>query len=62
MTQGTSPVIFVLDGAVARQRAVTIGKKHDQMVEIASGLRVGEKVLVSRQPLVDGQPVHCRVK
>jgi HlyD family secretion protein len=60
--QGTSPVIFVLDGAVARQRAVTIGKKHDQMVEIASGLRPGEKVLVSRQPLVDGQSVHCRVK
>ena len=45
VTQGSSPVIFVLDGDVARQRAVTIGKTHDQMVEIASGLHVGEKVL-----------------
>ncbi len=63
-TQGDSPVIFVPDGGVARQRAVTIGKSRDQMVEITSGLHAGEKVLVSlsHQPLVDGQPVHCRVK
>ena len=65
-TQGSSPVIFVLEraraGGVARQRAVTIGKTRDQMVEIASGLHAGEKVLVSQKPLVDGQPVHCRVK
>jgi multidrug efflux pump subunit AcrA (membrane-fusion protein) len=60
--QGESPVIFVLDGDVARQRNVTIGKTHDKMVEIASGVRAGEKVLLSRQPLVDGQSVHCHVQ
>jgi HlyD family secretion protein len=60
--QGTSPVIFVPDGGVARQRSVTIGKTRDQMVEIASGLHAGDKVLVSHKPLVDGQPIHFRVK
>jgi HlyD family secretion protein len=60
--QGVSPVIFVLDGDVARQRNVTLGKTHDKMIEIASGINAGEKVLLSRQPLVDGQSVHCRVQ
>ncbi len=60
--QGKSSVIFVLEGDVARERAVTLGKSHNQIVEIASGILAGEKVLLSRQPLVDGQSVHCRVK
>ena len=60
--QGKSPVVFVLEGDVARERTVTIGKTHDQWVEITSGVRAGEKVLLSRQPLVDGQSVQARVK
>ena len=60
--QGDSPVVFVLEADVARQRAVTVGKTHGQMVEITSGVRAGEKVLLSRQPLVDGQSVHARIK
>ena len=35
---------------------------HEQMVELTSGVRAGERVLLSREPLVDGQSVHARVK
>jgi multidrug efflux pump subunit AcrA (membrane-fusion protein) len=62
VNEGESPVIFVLEGDVARRRKVTVGKTHDKLVEIESGVQAGEKVLLSLQPLVDGQSVHCRVQ
>ena len=33
-----SPVVFVLEGDVAHERAVTIGKTQEQMIELTSGV------------------------
>ena len=60
--EGDATSLFVLENDVARRRVVTTGDSHDQMVEIASGVKPGEKVLLSRQPLVDGQAVRYRVQ
>ncbi|HEY5997845.1 MAG TPA: efflux RND transporter periplasmic adaptor subunit, partial [bacterium] len=38
--------VFVVDGGVARRRAVTTGAVQGDLVEVASGLRAGERVVV----------------
>ncbi len=53
--------VFVLDGEVARRRVIKTGQTRDQLIEVASGLEVGDRVILSLQPLADGQTVHCRV-
>lgn len=51
-------VVFVEEGGVARERAVAVGGRDGAMVEIRSGLREGDRIIVSGYQLVaEGQPV-----
>jgi HlyD family secretion protein len=53
--------VFVLDGRVARRRAVEIGHQGDRGVEIRRGLNSGEIVLLAHDDsLSDGQEVRLR--
>ena len=40
-------VVFVVDGAVARQRTIEIGIQGPERVEVTSGLRAGERVVTT---------------
>ena len=53
--------VFVIDNGVARNRLITVGKRHPDAVEVLSGLNQGEKV-VSPIPsdLADGSRVEVR--
>jgi RND family efflux transporter MFP subunit len=42
---GTAAV-YVAEGGVARRRAVTTGAAHGELVEVAAGLRAGERIVV----------------
>jgi RND family efflux transporter MFP subunit len=54
---------FVLEGDVARRRAVQVGATRDAKVEVCDGIRDGEVVLLAgNQPLRDGQKVRAHVK
>ena len=56
-TAGTSRV-FVVNGNQVEERLVTVGQTVDQLVEITSGLKAGEKVATANvAQLVDGQKV-----
>lgn len=51
-------VVFVEEGGIAKERVVTVGGRDGAMVEIRSGLREGDRIIVSGHQLVaDGQPV-----
>lgn len=50
--------VFVIEGNVARSRAVSVGRIHEGVEEILDGLEIGESVVVSGQSrLSDGTPV-----
>jgi len=50
--------IFTVENGVARKRIVTIGEIHDNMAEVISGLKAGEKVIVTNlNTLQDGDAV-----
>lgn len=50
--------LFVAEGNKARQRAVTIGSVFGDEIEITSGLKAGEKVIVTNvNKLKDGDPI-----
>ncbi|NOY06418.1 MAG: efflux RND transporter periplasmic adaptor subunit, partial [Chlorobi bacterium] len=52
-------VVYVEEDGVARERRVTTGSRNGNTVEILSGLRPGDRVIVQGyQDLVDGQPVE----
>ncbi len=52
-------VVYVEENGVARERRVTTGSRNGNTVEILSGLRPGDRVIVQGyQDLVDGQPVE----
>jgi HlyD family secretion protein len=57
---GDEPTVFVIDGDhTARQRPVTTGLFDDSRVEILSGLKAGDAVVVAGQPnLIDGAKVE----
>lgn len=58
MTFGQMERLFVVTDGLARLRLVQSGTRTDGEVEILSGLRAGEKVVVQgNRQLVDGQPV-----
>jgi membrane fusion protein (multidrug efflux system) len=43
------PTVFVVDNGVAAPRRVSLGLNHDGRVEIISGLRDGDQVVISGQ-------------
>jgi multidrug efflux system membrane fusion protein len=54
-------VVFVVKDGVAERRAVTIGLAEGDQVEIASGLQLGERVIIEGPPtLADGARVTIR--
>ncbi len=57
--QGTSPVVFRVSGDKAEKVSVTLGQRRDGLVEVASGLSVGDVVVVAGQMRLrgDGGPV-----
>jgi RND family efflux transporter MFP subunit len=60
-SQGQVQSIFVIEGGRARSRMVTIGDRHDDQVEVLSGLAPGEKVVYPVQAeLVDGSRVEVQ--
>ncbi len=51
--------VMVKDGNVAREREVTLGLVNQEQVEVTSGLRPGEEVVVVGQELLkDGDPIE----
>jgi RND family efflux transporter MFP subunit len=54
-------VVFVVKDGVAERRAVTVGLTEGEQVEIASGLQLGERVIIEGPPtLADGARVTIR--
>jgi len=61
MTTASGPVIFVVQNGRAVRRAVTLGDRQEGLVEVKSGVRVGELVVVEGQEgLTDNQAVAPR--
>lgn len=57
--RGGVPVIFVLNGQKVARREVTLGLGDDRTVEVVSGVRAGERVVVQGiETLADGTPVR----
>lgn len=55
--------VFVADGKVARRRDVTLGIEEGNFVEVVSGLKAGDKVIVAGQgALKDGSAVKVAAK
>jgi len=51
--------VFVEDGGRAKERPVVVGGKYGELMEIAEGLKEGEKVVVAgQQNLSEGVKVH----
>lgn len=51
--------VYVVDSGAARMRLVRTGRSADDRIELVSGLRDGEEVVIdTADPLVDGQPVR----
>jgi len=51
--------VFVEDGGRAREKPVAVGGKYGELMEIAEGLKEGEKVVVAgQQNLSEGVKVH----
>jgi RND family efflux transporter MFP subunit len=56
--RGQLEAVFVVDGATARMRLVRTGAELGDRIELRSGVRDGERVVVDgADALVDGQPV-----
>jgi RND family efflux transporter MFP subunit len=51
--------VFVEDGGRAKEKPVAVGGKYGELMEIAEGLKEGEKVVVAgQQNLSEGVKVH----
>jgi RND family efflux transporter MFP subunit len=58
---GEDASVFVVDGAVARRRAVKVAFISGQGVAIREGLSVGERIVTAGAPyLVDGDPIDVK--
>jgi RND family efflux transporter MFP subunit len=56
--RGDEEFVFVLEHGVARQRAIQIGLRNEELVEVVAGLQAGERVIdQGRNKVKDGQPV-----
>ena len=52
-------IVFVVDGSSARRRTIEIGMESETLIEVKSGLKTGEIVVVSGQNfLTDGDTVR----
>ncbi len=59
--QGQVQSAFAVEDSVARNRLITAGERRQGWVEVLSGLRPGDRVVVSRPPaLADGARVEVR--
>ena len=57
-TVAANDVVYVRDGDVYSMRAVKLGRRDAQRVEVVTGLQAGDKVILTGKiPLTDGQPV-----
>ena len=55
------PCAFVLDGEVARRRAVTVGQRNGLQAQVLDGAREGERAITHPpDSVVDGRPVRVR--
>ncbi len=51
-------VVYVENGGKAQERVVQLGGRQDNLVEIISGLKAGERIITSKfEEITDGQPV-----
>jgi RND family efflux transporter MFP subunit len=58
LTQGGTSRVYVVNGDKVEERIVTIGQQIDALVEIATGLKAGEKVATKNvAQLFDGAKV-----
>jgi membrane fusion protein (multidrug efflux system) len=61
MTTAAGSIVFVVDGGRAGRRSVTLGERRQGSVEVKSGVRAGERVVVEGQEgLTDNQAVAPR--
>ena len=61
VTRGQVRSVYVIEDGQARSRLVTIGERHDDTLEVLSGLASGERVVAPAPPaLLDGSPVEVR--
>jgi len=58
-----NPTVYVLENGVAKLRNITVGRESGDYVEVKSGLKAGDKVVVSGQiNLSDNTPVEIAVE
>ena len=57
---GNSAFVLDADGAHARRRAVRIGRRNPEQVEILSGLNPGERIVISNTSSVKGDILNIR--
>ena len=58
--EGDKIRLYVVEGATARERPVTLGNKYGEFMEISSGLKAGEMVVVAgQQNLSEGAKVSA---
>lgn len=58
--EGTRIRAFVLEGDKARERALKVGDKYGEVLEVLDGVRAGEQlIVVGQNQIVDGTKVHA---
>jgi multidrug efflux system membrane fusion protein len=61
LAQGQVQSVMVEEGGYARARLVSLGAAREETVEVLSGLRAGDRLIVQRPAgLADGAPVEVR--
>jgi len=61
LAQGQLQSVMVEEGGFARARLVSLGASREDSVEVLSGLRVGDRLILQRPAgLADGAPVEVR--
>lgn len=59
LRQGQISYVYVLQEGTAQRRLISLGKKHEQGLEVLAGLRSGEQVITGELGrLADGSPVE----
>ena len=54
-----NPYVYIIDGKVAKQRKIEVGREFGDKLEVRSGLSAGDRVVITGQlNLSDGKPVQ----